>query len=102
MQLVTLGGIPMIIIEVDHDVDQVLTQMATRLGTTRNYALRKILNLDVKRTQPAVHKKDTDSIPMPHLKSQNIQTELIPFVVGSIYKFGCKATKADVEKDIFE
>lgn len=93
----------MTMIEVDHDVSQTLAEAARQLGITRNGVLRQLLKLD----NPSVPhvKKDTPKNGMtsiPHQSFNNIQEELIPYIVKILYENGGKATKTVVEKEVFK
>ena len=71
-------------IEIDQQVSDRLTELAKPLGITRNSVLRQLLKID-----------------NPNLAFNNIQDELIPYIVKVLYENGGKATKSFVEQKIF-
>lgn len=93
----------MTMIEVDHDVSRKLAELAGQLGITRNGILRKLLKLD--KTNASQIKKNTiknNTKEAPQLIFNNIQDELIPYIINILYENGGKASKTLVETEIFK
>ena len=93
----------MTMIEVDLDVSTKLSQLAKQLGITRNRVLRKILKLDKPKALDIKKDAIKNTVKVStQLIFNNIQDELIPYIIKVLYKNGGKASKAFVEIEIFK
>ena len=91
----------MIMIEIDQQVSDRLTEIAKPLGITRNSVLRQLLKIENPKVAVKKNSVKKDKKTAANLTFNNIQDELIPHIVKVLYENGGKSTKSLVEQEIF-